>query len=129
MLTLEDLLMGRDKTHPKDFTIEIKTQGEDLVRRVNNLFTALQLRVPPVTSGWRPLEINMRAGGAKRSLHMQCKAVDLSDPKGEVKKAIMKKTELLLDFGLWLESPDSTPTWVHLDTGIRSARLVQVFKP
>jgi uncharacterized protein YcbK (DUF882 family) len=131
ILTLDALLMGRDKAYREDYTLEIKSNLLDLSRRVNNLFEALQIPAPPVTSGWRPLAINMRIGGAKRSLHMQGKAVDLSDPglPGLVEKRILENPHLLLEFGLWMEAIESTPNWIHLDTGVRADRLVRVFKP
>lgn len=129
MLDLKSYLMGRDTVYSADFTLEVKTNALDLIKRVNNLFTALQLEVPAVTSGWRPLAVNMRAGGAKRSLHMTGRAVDLRDKTGDVKAAVMARPQFLLDYGLWMEHPDNTVGWAHFDTGVRTARLVRIFKP
>lgn len=128
MLTLSAYLMGRDVSYKDEWTLERQANALDLVKRVNNLFTALQIEVPVVTSGWRPLAVNMRSGGAKRSLHMEAKAVDLVDC-GPLKETILKNHSLLLEFGLWMEDPSSTATWCHLDTGIRSSRLIRTFKP
>jgi len=128
-LTLESYLMGRDKVYPEEFNLEKKMAALDLIKRVNNLLKALRIDCPAVTSGWRPLAVNLRAGGTKRSLHMTCRAVDLADSTGSFKAKILTEPEHLLDFGLWLEHPDSTPGWAHLDTGIRDHRLVRVFKP
>lgn len=121
--------MGRDKLYPNDYTLDIRSNAEDLVRRVNNLLNALQIKDPKLSSGWRPSAINSRSGGAKRSLHMFGKAVDLVDKDGSIKDTILKCPEKLLEYGLWLEDPASTPSWCHLDTGIRSTRAVRVFKP
>lgn len=123
--------MGRDKTHKDEYTLEIQSNALDLIKRVNNLFNALQVPVSQVTSGWRPLSVNLRSGGAKRSLHLVGKAVDLSDPgcPGEIEKKIMQNSHLLLDFGLWMEAAEATPQWIHLDTGIRDSRFVRIFKP
>ncbi len=128
-LTLEMYLMGREKLYPKEYTLEVRSNAVDLVKRVNNLLNALQLDCPIVTSGWRPYAINMRAGGAKRSLHMSGKAVDLADKGDLLKEKILENAPLLLDYGLWMERPDATPGWCHLDSGIRDSRFVRVFKP
>lgn len=128
-LTLEAYLMGRDKAYADEFNIELKSNAIDLIKRVNNLLNALQIDCPAVTSGWRPLAVNLRSGGAKRSLHMVCKAVDLEDKDGSLKSAVLKHPDLLLEFGLWMEHPDSTLSWCHLDTGLRSHRPIRVFKP
>lgn len=128
-LTLEAYLMSRDKAYADEFNIELKSNALDLIKRVNNLLNALQIDCPPVTSGWRPLAVNLKAGGAKRSLHMLCKAVDLADKDGIFKQRILEKPELLLEFGLWLEEPTSCPGWAHLDTGVRFHRPIRVFKP
>lgn len=129
MLTLKQYTMGRDKLYPEEWTLEIQANAEDLILRVNNLLKVIWSGEVVVTSGWRPLAINRKAGGAKRSLHMQGKAIDLKDNDGSLAAAILKKPELLLDFGLWLENPESTKGWVHLDRGQRSERLVRIFKP
>lgn len=129
LLTLDAYLMGRDKLYPEDYNLEVQGNAEDLIKRVNNLLIALRIDSVKVSSGFRPLMVNQRAGGAKRSLHMVGKAVDLADPHQELSQKILKCTSLLLDYGLWLEDPASTPVWCHLDTGIRDSRLVRVFKP
>ena len=128
-LTLNDWFMGRDKLYPEELTLDIRLNAEDLIRRVNNLFQQLQMNVPLVTSGWRPSAINAKVGGAKRSLHMIGKAVDLSDPDGSLGKTILEHPEYLLDYGLWLENPAKTKGWLHTDTGKRSERLIHVFDP
>lgn len=129
LLTLDAYLMGRNKTYPEDYTLEIQCSAQDLIKRVNNLLIALRIDSVTVSSGWRPLMVNQRAGGAKRSLHMIGKAVDLADPHQELSRCIREHSSLLLDYGLWLEDPAATPVWCHLDTGIRDSRLVRVFKP
>lgn len=128
MLTLDDYKMGRDKLYPEEWTLDVQSQALDLIKRVNNLLEALKFGPVKVSSGWRPLAVNLRAGGAKRSLHMSGKAVDLVD-HGPLKQLILDNSHLLLDFGLWMEDSKSTPTWCHLDTGVRDSRFVRVFKP
>lgn len=129
MLTLDIYKMGRDKIYPSEWTFEVQLNAQDLIKRLSNLFNALKIPVPAVTSGWRPLAINVKAGGAKRSLHMIGKACDFSDPKGSLKQTILDNSHFLLDYGIWMEDPKATPTWCHLDTGIRDSRLLRVFKP
>lgn len=129
MLTLEAYLMGRDKQYPEEYTLDIKTNAEALVLRVNNLLKDLNWGEVKVTSGWRPLAVNLKSSGAKRSLHMVGQAVDLGDADGSLKKAILDKPYLLLDYGLWLENPKNCPGWAHLDSGIRPSRLIRVFNP
>lgn len=121
--------MGRDKLYPEEWTLELKTNAEDLVRRVNNLLRDLGVSDVKVSSGWRPLEINRKAGGAKRSLHMWGKAVDLADPDGSLAQKISDRYELLTQYGLWLEEPSVTKGWVHLDTGVRHLRAKRIFRP
>lgn len=120
--------MGRDLKYPEEWCLEYQSNAVDLLKRVNNLLEALQWPSIQVSSGWRPLAVNMRSGGAKRSLHMVGKAVDLVD-SGSLKAKILQNSHFLLDYGLWMEDAASTPTWCHLDTGIRSDRLVRTFKP
>ncbi len=130
MLTLEAYLMGRRELYPDEWNIEYEANAGDLIKRVNNLLTAISVDEVQVSSGWRPLAVNMRAGGAKRSLHMVCKAVDLVDTNGSLKATISRHPELLRDFGLWMEDPASTPNWCHLDTSMnRQDRPVRIFKP
>lgn len=128
-LTLEMYLMGRDKAYPDEWNFDLECNARSLIRRVNNLLHAISVDRVEVSSGWRPDAINMAASGAKRSLHKMCKAVDLVDKNSMLKNTVMRHTDLLLDFGLWMEHPESSPTWIHLDVGIRSARAVQIFRP
>lgn len=121
--------MRRDQLYPDEWTLEYKTNALDLIKRVNNLLIALQWGLITVTSGWRPLAVNQKAGGAPRSLHMKAKAVDLSDKDGTLNSTILKRPELLLDYGLWMENRQFTPTWCHLDCGIRPDRNPRVFNP
>jgi len=128
-LTLKAYLMGRHKLYSEDYTLDVRANAENLIKRVNNLFIALKHPVPEVTSGWRPAAINAKVGGSKKSLHMMGRAVDLADSEGTTKILIAEHPSLLRDFGLWMEDPDSTPGWCHLDCGIRSERLIRIFKP
>lgn len=69
-----------------------------------------------VTSAYRPGRYNTAAGGAKNSAHLTCEAVDISDVNGDLKEFLVKNVELLEKAGLWMEHPDRTPSWCHLQT-------------
>lgn len=85
-------------------------------------------RRPAITSGYRTAEANKAAGGAKLSNHQLGLACDFADPKGEFDKWCMSNTGVLASIGLYLEHPDSTPSWTHLQSKApRSGRIV--FKP
>lgn len=82
-----------------------------------------------VTSGYRSLEqheeiyrqINDRriAAGEKpvwipmSSQHLYGRAVDIFDPSRKLQHWVLDHLELLEDNGIYCESFDSTPTWVH----------------
>lgn len=69
-----------------------------------------------VTSGYRPPSINSSVGGALKSAHLTCEAIDLADPVGLIDKWLIQNPELLIEYGLYLESPSKTPGWCHLQT-------------
>lgn len=120
MITIKEFLMGREIDNPID-----KTQSfnmADLLLRVNYLLGRLNISTK-VTSGYRPPNINASVGGAKKSLHMACSAVDLLDKDGSLAKLLMNNLKLLEEAGLWLESPEHTKGWVHLDTKPRKNRV------
>ena len=121
--------MGRDKLYPEEWTVEVEANAIDLLKRVNNLLDAIKIMKVMVTSGFRPRAINTKVGGTKKSLHASGKAIDLSDLSGDLKTRILQNPHLLLDFGLWMEAPENCPTWCHLDTGLRTDRLIRTFKP
>lgn len=107
--------MGRDRTHGADLTDEICTNAADLVARCNQLAAELPFALPRVSSGWRPPSINAGVkGAAKRSNHMTGNAVDFADADGRLDAWCLANLPVLERIGLWLEHPDATPTWCHL---------------
>ena len=132
-LTLKDLLTSSgkypDREKDASCTDDVKKNGQQLIDSVNALLKELNIDGVRVSSGFRTEAANIAAGGAKKSLHMTGKAIDLEDPKGEIDEAIKKCPEILDKFGLWLEDPGHTPGWAHLDIGSRSARKVRIFIP
>lgn len=129
MITLKEYLMGRDEKYPIDE--HLLRNAADLLVRVNYLFGRLNLHAP-VTSGYRPDAINAEIGGARSSMHKECRAVDLFDQYGKISILLSKRTDLLEECGLWMEHPNYTVKhkpdgsivrWVHLDTKERKNRI------
>jgi hypothetical protein len=116
MITRDEILMGRDKDHP--LTPELESNLSDLLIKINKIRSAYGKPLI-VSSGYRPGSFNTAAGGAKRSLHMICKAIDFKDPKGEIDAWCDANQDLLESLGMWQEHPDATKNWCHLDIGDR----------
>ena len=115
-LKLADYYMGRDKSHRSELTREIRANARETLRRVNRLLRrAGQMR--KVTSGWRPATVNAAVpGAAKVSKHLSCLAIDLEDRNGALDAWCLTNLDTLEELGLWLEHPDATPGWCHLQT-------------
>ncbi|WP_374334440.1 D-Ala-D-Ala carboxypeptidase family metallohydrolase [Leeia sp.] len=113
VITFEQWLMGRDKQYPAEFSQVIASNGRALVVAVNKLLAIAGIGTR-VTSGWRPAAVNARAGGAPNSNHRTGNAVDLADPTGKLGQWCRLHTSALAECGLWLENPDHTRGWVHL---------------
>lgn len=128
-MLIEDYWMGRDKKYPNDLTREIELNAADLVGRCNMLAKVLPFPLPTVSSGWRPPSVNAGVkGAAKRSNHMIGNAVDFADAKGVMARWCFENQPVLERVGLWLEHPESTPTWCHLQR-VASASKRRVFRP
>lgn len=130
--TRDEILMGRDQTHPIN-----QTQSDNL----DNLIAALNPvrhaygKPMKVSSGYRPGAYNTAAGGAKKSAHQDCQAVDIEDKDGKLAEFLLNNLDLLERHGLYLESPDYTyiinsqgvrqTGWIHLDIrGPKSGKRV-----
>lgn len=115
--------MGRDREYPLSDKLE-----ENLRKLLVSLnkFRNIYGKPMTVTSGYRPGKYNTAAGGAKASAHLSCEACDFHDPDGTLDSYCLVNQQVLAECGLWLESPDSTPNWTHLDIKPRNNR---VFKP
>lgn len=114
MITLDDFYMGRDKTYAGDLTPEIRTNSMDMVKRVNALLEASGME-GRVSSGWRPPAVNSNTpNAARRSKHMDGNACDLLDRDGRIDSWCMANLKELERIGLWLEHPDATPNWCHV---------------
>ena len=143
-ITLEafftELKSGEDRRikYKDEYTLELESSAIALLEKVNAFMLDLGIMSCRVSSGWRPPSVNSTVGGAKRSLHVRCMAIDIVDSTGELKRLIREKEEwliangrepLLKKYGLWMEDESATPTWAHLDCGERRERPLRIFKP
>lgn len=135
-ITLEQFWMGRDLEFPAEVTPEKRDNAVDLVKRVNDLLRWAQdegvtiednpKTGSPVSSGFRSASINGQTkGAAPRSKHMECNAVDIYDPDGDLDDYCLSHEPELERIGLWLEHPSATKGWCHLQrVAPRSGRRV-----
>ena len=119
MITREEILKGQ--TIPPEFEANLA----ELLKRLNK-FRAIYGKPMTVVSGYRTPEHNKAIGGAKLSRHCVCMACDFADFDGQLKEWIEDHPDVLKECDLYMEAPESTPTWVHLDILTRKTR---VFKP
>jgi len=115
-LKLADYYMGRDREYHAELTPELRANARETVSRVNRLLKRAGF-TRRVTSGWRPAAVNATVpGAAKGSKHINCIAIDLEDRDGALDAWCMAHLDVLEELGLWLEHPDATPDWCHLQT-------------
>lgn len=120
MITPKEYLMGRDKDFPLDMLQAMNMA--DLLSRVNHLIASLKISAR-VSSGYRPPSLNKKIGGAKMSTHIVCAGIDIHDPQGEIGKMLKSNVKILEEYGLYLENPEYTKGWIHLDTKARKNRI------
>lgn len=115
-LKLADYYMGRDRQYRGELTRELRANARETVKRVNRLLRRAGF-VRKVSSGWRPAAVNAAVpGAAKGSKHLSCLAIDLEDRDGRLDAWCLAHLEVLEELQLWLEHPDATPGWCHLQT-------------
>lgn len=124
MITREEILMGRDTEYP--LSPELETNLMRLLVALNK-FRQIYGKPMHVTSGYRPGIYNKKAGGSIRSAHLTLEACDFADADGSLANFCVQNLKLLVECGLWLESPLRTKGWVHLQ--IRSIPGVRIFEP
>jgi uncharacterized protein YcbK (DUF882 family) len=136
MIKLNDYITSSgkypDRANSDELTDEVRANATGLLDLVNQFLEELKVDTEnlSVSSGFRPAAVNAAiSNSAKKSLHMTGLAIDISDPDNSLDKLIQENPELLEKYGLWLEHPDSTPRWTHLDKGNRSSRKVRIFHP
>lgn len=139
MISLSDYLTASgeypEREKSPELTPELKNNAEKLLKAVNAILNDLDIKFGKVSSGFRPAAVNAGIGNAaKKSLHMQCLAIDLLDDKAQsIAKKLAANPDLLRKYGLFLEDLDSTKgkntNWAHLDLGTRADRPSRIFKP
>ena len=113
MISKDEILMGRDKQYPEDYTEEISDNIDKLLTIINKVRSAYN-KPMIVESGWRPLSINDdTANAARNSNHKKGLAVDIKDVDGKLWQWVLLNLDLIKRFGIYLEDKRWTPTWVH----------------
>lgn len=124
MISLQELL-GDNKL--EDLSPELLSNSSELLARLNK-FRAEYGNPMYVNSGYRTPEHNAEIGGAPGSSHTTCQACDFHDNDGELKKFIANDPDILVRCDLYMEAPESTPTWVHLQSRVIKSGN-RIFKP
>lgn len=119
-ITVKDVLTASGRypqreTHP-ECTQEVKDNAQIMCDKVNACLDEIGYTGKrDVSSGFRPANVNASTkGAAAKSHHLIANAVDLFDPKGEIDQLCMDNQDILAKHGLFLEHPESTPNWCHL---------------
>lgn len=121
-----------------DATAEKRENALAMLDRVNGLLEiayseGVELLTNPATqsrisgSGNGGFRTQLSSVGAKSSKHKIGRAVDVYDPRRELAKWCVNNLDMLERFGLYMEDPRWTPTWVHLqDMPPGSGKVVYV---
>lgn len=129
----KDPQTGADRRlqYPDAWTPEVQANAVKFLAIVGNFLDELGIKEVTISSGFRPLAINNKTlHAAKSSYHMNGLAVDLLDnTKQDLAKLIASRPDLLRKYGLFLEDPNSTHYWAHIDMGVRQDRPSRVFLP
>jgi hypothetical protein len=114
--TVNEYTKDRDKDHPLT-----QEQSDNMHKLLQILDTFREKYGKPlvISSGYRPAAINASIGGAKKSNHIMCLAVDFVDDMNRtLAKWCVANTAILEELGLWMEDPRHTKgtngNWVHL---------------
>jgi len=128
MISMNELTMGRDKTHPQDFTKAVQQNLKVLLEKINIIRESYG-KPMTVNSGWRPASINVATpGAAKTSKHIVGLAVDIADADCALWKWCLQNLDLIQELGLYLEDKRYTKTWVHFGIGAPTSGK-RIFKP
>lgn len=125
------MIVEKEITRGQPIPNELRENLNTLLKRLNKFAYYIDAchgyHIPLiVTSGYRTPEHNAAIGGAKRSCHCQCMAVDIRDRDGKIKEWVKSTVGILEKCDLYMEHPSATPNWVHLDIRKRQNRI---FKP
>ena len=125
------MIVEKEITRGQEIPEEYKDNLKVLLERLNKFAYYLDGSVGKhipliVTSGYRNPKHNAEIGGAKNSCHCKCMACDIYDRDGFLKDWIKRTANILEICDLYMEHPEYTPRWIHLDIKKRQNR---VFKP
>jgi len=113
VITKDELLMGRDKLFPQDYTQQISDNLDELLLKLNKVREAYG-KPMKVASGWRPPAVNASTkNAAPNSNHMTGHAADIADADGELWKWVVQNLQLMADLGLYMEDKRWSPSWTH----------------
>lgn len=129
MITVDNYFMGRREKYPLALTPDIERNALRTVDLANKLLAQAQTygvtvdlhptNQSPVSSGWRPPEVNERTPNAAiKSKHMTGQAIDIYDPDGDLDDWLMtgEGQAAMAALGLWHEHPSATKGWAHVQT-------------
>ena len=125
--TVKELLQaGSHKWKESEVDVITLRNLEDLCRKINALGYQPPMRA---SSCLRSITDQKRINpSAMGSSHLYGCAVDIADPKGELKKWLETRYGELVNCGLYMENPKSTPTWVHLQS-YAPRSMSRIFNP
>jgi hypothetical protein len=116
-LTPYDILTSserhKDRLEDPECTLQVRIATAALADKVTRLLNHLEITAT-VVSGFRTKAANASAHGASDSHHMTGHAVDLCDLRGRLSSEIMRDPSVLDKFDLYLENPQYTPGWLHV---------------
>ncbi len=116
-ISKDEVLKGRDKQYPNDYTKEISDNIDKLLVVMNKI-RDIYGEPMVINSGWRPPAINSATvGAATHSKHTMGLAIDVRDADGKLMHWILKNLLLMKQLGIYMEDFRWTPTWVHLQLG------------
>jgi hypothetical protein len=125
VIGLDEYWMGRDSAYRHELTDVIARNAAVTVARVNRLLAVMASHGvhaecrnetgSPVASGWRPVAINARVPAAvPDSPHISAAACDLYDPRNTLDGWCIAHVDVLEQLELWLEHPEYTDGWCHV---------------
>lgn len=117
MISKDELLQGRDKQYPNDYTQQVSDNLDMILPLLNQIRIAWG-KPMKVNSGWRPTSVNSKVpGAAPTSKHTQGLAADISDVDGSLWAWVLQNLDLMQKLGIYMEDRRWTPTWVHFGFG------------
>lgn len=113
-----------DRKESSELTEKVRANAQDLTFRLNALLNNLRIYDASFSSGFRTSIVNGKLNNAaKKSKHMTGEAGDIE--KVDLAKLLVKFPEFLEEHDLYMEHPDCTPSWSHLQiTSPRSGKRI-----